>query len=381
VRRRSSLVAAALLTASMVACGGHHTTDADRLRAAMSRTDLLSRRFVYAEQVGNTKTEVKGLIADDFRYKAAATVNDVPLWEEVVDDDALADRALNSGAFAVFGRRAASPTQAAPGSAVPAQQVTTDSPVVSNTVSPEVRDALLAHRWVLDSVGAPSLIPTATEHHPLGADPVFDALTVFRYVDQSIREAFAVKKFNPDALDYKPSEDPFPKPKKHSGVIRYDWVRPRLPRPQDITGASANQRIPGTANFRKMAVYVKNGRVIQVLEQIDVVSRLAELQRNYNVKIPTSLPSADRVKIAIDAINAVRAAQGDDVIRVRTMSLQFVDLGQPVTVSLPTDAVAGSLSAFENRGRATGSTTPASTPASDAGSAPTTTSTTAAAGG
>lgn len=353
MNRRLVLVAA-LMLATLAACGGHHQTDADRLRAAMSRTALLSRRFVYSEVTGNTRIQVKGLVADDFRYKAATTINDVPIWEEVVDDDALADRALSNGAFAVFGRQAAPATQ---GPNAPAQAVSASEPLHAATVSPAVRDALVAHRWVLDPVGAPSLLPSATEHHPVGADPVFDSLTVFRYVDQSIREAFRVHKFNADSLDYKPSEDPFPKPKKGSGVSRYDFDRPRLPRPQDISGASANQRIPGVANFRKMAVYVKDGRVIQVLEQIDVVSKLDELQRNYNVKIPSSLPTAQRVKIAIDAINAVRAAQGNDVIRVRTMSLQLLDLGQPVTVSLPTDVVEGSLGAFENRGRAAGSTT------------------------
>ncbi|MBV9665405.1 MAG: hypothetical protein JOZ37_15660 [Actinobacteria bacterium] len=357
--RRVLLGVVAICLVPLAACGGHHQTDAEKLRAAMARTSLLSRQFVYSDVTGNTRTEVKGLIADDFRYKAATTINGLPIWEEVVDDDAIADRALSNAAFAVFGRQAA---PAAQGSSAPAQSVSASQPVESPSLTPQVRDALLAHRWVLDSTGAPSLLPSATEHHPLGADPVFDALTVFRYVDQSIREAFQVKKFNADSLDYKPSEDPFPKPKKHSGVSRYDFERPRLPRPQDISGASANQRIPTAANFRKMAVYVKDGRVIQVLEQIDVVSRLEELQRNYNVKIPSSLPSAQRVKIAIDAINAVRAAQGSDVIRVRTMSLQLVDLGKPVTVALPTDAVDGSLSAFENRGRATGSpTTPTTT--------------------
>ena len=145
---------------------------------------------------------------------------------------------------------------------------------------------------MLDPTGAPSLLPSATEHHPLGADPVFDALTVFRYVEQAIRGAQRVHEFNADALDYKPKDDPFPKPKKHSGVVRFDFDRPRLPRPQDVTSGSVNQAIPAANQFRKMAVYVKDGRVIQVLEQMDVVSRLAELQRNYNAKIPANLPAS-----------------------------------------------------------------------------------------
>lgn len=380
-RRPAVLIALAIAAGSLASCGGHHVTDADRLRADLARTAKLSHRFVYSEVAGKTRIEVRGLVADDFRYKASTSVNGVPIWEEVVDDDALADRPLTNGAFTVFGRRAATSTGAV--AATTAQGGATVEPAPLATLTPDVRDALLAHRWVLDPAGAPSLLPSATEHHPLGADPVFDSLTVFRYVEVAIRGSQRVHEFNADALDYKPREDPFPKPKKHSGVTRFDFDRPRLPRPQDVAGGggSVNQAIPAVNQFRKMAVYVKHGLVIQVLEQIDVVSRLDELQRNYNAKIPSSLPEADRVKIAIDAINAVRVAQGNDPIRVRTMSMQLIDLGQPQTVALPLEAVQGSLAAFENRGRSTSSALSAAggsvSPTTTATSPGTSTSTTA----
>jgi hypothetical protein len=355
VKRICLFVTMGVLAATAVGCGGHHLTDADRLRQAMDRTAALSRRFVYSELTAKTRIEVKGLVADDFRYKASTTVNGTPVWEEVVSDDALADRALNNGAFGLFARKTAA-TASASGAATATQSAAAGAPVFDTTVSPDVAQALTSHRWVIDPAGAPSLLPSATDHHPLGADPVFDALTVFSYVDQAIHQSTRVHVFNADALDYKPKDDPFPKPKKHSGVIRYDFDRPRLPRPQDLSGGTLNQAIPTASEFRKMAVYVKGGRVIQVLEQIDVVSRLSDLQHNYNVNIPASLPEAQRVQIAIDAINAVRQAQGNDPIRVRTMSLQLLDLGQPATVALPLDATQGSLAVFENRGRPTAST-------------------------
>ena len=78
MRRHAVWLAAVALVPALSACGGHHVTDAERLRDAMNRTALLSRRFVYSEDTGNTHTQVKGLVADDFRYKAATTVNDVP---------------------------------------------------------------------------------------------------------------------------------------------------------------------------------------------------------------------------------------------------------------------------------------------------------------
>jgi hypothetical protein len=217
--------------------------------------------------------------------------------------------------------------------------------------APDVVNAILAHQWVADPVGAPSLLPSTSEKHALGSDPIYDSLTVFRYVEQAIREGFRTRKFNPDDLDYKPSEDPFPKPAQGSDVERYDITRLRLPRPQDLAGASTNQVIPGTRHFRKMSVYVKDGFVIQVLEQVDVASRLDDLQKNYDVNIPKSLPEARRIQVAIDSINAVRRGQGIDPIRVRTMSLQFQGLGTRTRVALPAAAVTGSLAAFENRGR------------------------------
>jgi hypothetical protein len=210
---------------------------------------------------------------------------------------------------------------------------------------------LQARRWVLDPVGAPSLLPSATEKHPLGDDPVFDAMTIFRYVDQAIRDSFRVKKFNEDDLDYKAKEDPFEKPKEGSGVVRYDIERVFLPRPQQAVGASANQVVPATRNFRKMSVYVKDGEVLRIVEDIDVVSRLKEISERYEVEIPEQLPTEEKVRVVIDSINAVRRSQGTEPIRVRTLTMEFVRVGQPTDISLPSPTENGSLTVLKNRGR------------------------------
>jgi PBP1b-binding outer membrane lipoprotein LpoB len=347
-RRLTTIVALVTMIATLTSgCGREHLTDANRLRAIMATTARLPHRFVYTETTSRAKISVQGAVEDAFRYKAAVSLDGNVAMEEVVRDDALADRFIENAAFGIFVRKAQAPTggtvvQASPGGVAPNVQA-----------SPEVVQALTAQQWVIDPVGAPSLLASASEKHPLGADPIFDSLTAFRYVELAIREAARVKKFNADDLDYKPKEDPFPKPGKASGVDRYDLERSRLPRPQDVAGASANQVIPSTRHFRKMAVYVKNGRVIQILEQVDVESRLRDLQKNYDVKIPASLPLNERIDVAIESINAVRRGQGIEPIRVRTMSLQFLDLGKPNHVTLPDAPVKGSLAAFQNRGRST----------------------------
>jgi hypothetical protein len=351
-RRLIAVSLAAFLVATLGSgCGRKHVSDAERLRGIMAATAGVPHRFVYEEATSRAKITVKGAVEDDFRYKAAVSLNGTLALEEVARDDALADRVLAPAAFGVFVRKAQAPSARGGGAAV--EQVTPSGPAPDVQATPEVVRALGAQQWVLDPVGAPSLLASASEKHPLGADPIYDSLTVFRYVELAMRESWRVKKFNPDDLDYKPKEDPFPKPGRHSGVDRYDLERRRLPRPQDLAGAQANQVIPGTNHFRKLSVYVKGNRVIQVLEQIDVESRLDDLQRNYDVKIPTSFPVDKRIDIAIESINAVRRGQGIDPIRVRTMSLQLIDMGTATSVELPDAPVKGSLAAFQNRGKRT----------------------------
>jgi hypothetical protein len=137
-------------------------------------------------------------------------------------------------------------------------------------------------------------------------------------------------------------------------VTRYDIERVFLPRPQQAVGASANQAVPAARHFRKMAVYVKDGEVIQIVEDIDVVARLEEISERYDVDIPENLSDEEKVRVVIDSINAVRRSQGTDPIRVRTMSIEFVRLGQPTSISLPDGTVPGSLAVLKNRGRIAG---------------------------
>jgi hypothetical protein len=225
----------------------------------------------------------------------------------------------------------------------------------------------------VDAAGAPSRTASTDERRIVGDDPIYDAQTVFDYVEEAARQ-MPVRKFNEDALDYRPKDDPFPKPSRSSDVVRYDFVRFPVPRPADAASGGGNQPVPGAANFRKMAVYVKDGLVIRVLEQMDVASRLADIERNYDIKLQGDTKT--RIRSAIQAIDAVRKAQGqNDPIRVRTMELRLADLGVKQQVALPSDPVRGSLIGLINRGKpapgtktggsdAAAASTPTSAPAS-----------------
>lgn len=317
-RRPSALILILVAMATgLAACGSPDKGALEDLEAALRRTEGLSRRFQYVETVGNRETKVRGAVEDDFRFEASVDVSRQRVLEQVVSDDAVAVKLLEPDALGAFSANL-------------------------TTATPETVEALRSKRWVLDPTSAPSLLVAGNQQVEVGQDPVFDALTVFRYVEHALRQQ-AVRKFDENSLEYRPKEDPFPKPAESSDVDRYDLVRPRLPRSTDLAGG-ANQAVPAVQHFRKMSVYVRDGLVIRILEEVDVVGRLDDLRRNYDLDIDDADPER-AAAIAVSAINEVREGQGLDLIRVRSMSYALTDLDEDVTVELPTEGVvAGDLS-------------------------------------
>ena len=100
-----------------------------------------------------------------------------------------------------------------------------------------------------------------------------------------------------------------------------------------------------------MSVYVKDKRIIRVVEKIDVESRLDDLEKIYDTKFPAELPKPQLAAIAVEALNVIRTGQGQDPIRMRDMELSLKDLGTDVKVDMPADTTKGSLALLENRGR------------------------------
>lgn len=315
------LVAAFALASLFSACADEERNDVI-LRDALRRTERLARRYTYTDESAGTLVTVQGVVDDDFRHAERLLIDDQPALDQVVKDDSIAVRFLATNLVPRF---------------IGPRGGTIDVPDGPKAVP--VPDVLATRRWVVDQSGAPAVLGRRVRAD--GADPVFDALTTLKYVEESIGFAQFVRIFNPEALDYKPAEDPFPHPK--DGQKRYDLQRPPLPRAADgAGGGGANQAVPGLHHFRRMAVYVEDGLVREVREVIDVETRLRELARVYGVDFPDRPPS-ELAGIAVDSINAVRVAQGNDPIRVRAMVLRLADLGDRQTVDLPPDALAGTL--------------------------------------
>jgi hypothetical protein len=305
----------------LTACGPRRKTDAQAVRAALARTAAVPRGFVYSTDEAGRKTVVRGQIDDDLRYKADLALDGTPVFEEVAVDDAAADRFLDERAMKLLLR---------PGMSVSGVPMET---------------------WLIDAAGAPSLLSSAGARRVLGDDPVIDALTVFRHVDQVLTDGGGAHRFNPDSLDYRPQEDPFPRPAKGSGLIRYDFERAKLPRPEDAVGGGA-RAVPGPANFRRVSVYVRDGRVVQVLETMDIPTRIRELRRLYNLGLPDRGTADELVPLIVTRLNQLRRATGGDPIRLQSLSVQFLNLGKDVAISLPGGAGGTDLSVFRNRGKA-----------------------------
>lgn len=375
--RRLALVMIALLSATGMAACGEKDEMEKALLANIERTARLSGRFAYLdEDLSGTRIEVVGLIEDDLRYKARLLLDGEPVWNEVVSDDAVADQFVQPEKVLEFSfdaaRRAnaggpgapsgeAAPTGAAPAGVPFGAEGTPDLETLINVVPPTVQPqlkALFERRWVLDPFGAPSLVVAASDRRVLGTDPFFDALTVFDYTRKAVDAAEEVVKYDKESLEptYKPEDDPFPKPDKDAGVARYDLKEPPLPtNAASSTGAVRQIQPPTAVHFRKMAIYVKGNRVVEIREEIDIQRKLKDFARNYDVKFRKGLSAEGQVEFALEKINELNRATTNPPLRVRQMTVQFRDLEEPtISVELPAEnVVEGSLfGIIPNRGRA-----------------------------
>ena len=359
IRRRRRILTSGLLVVTALGLSGcKGANDAEkRLRDALHNTEKLANTFLYKETIhdvrGVRETDVRGLVEDDFRYKARVALDGKPVLDEVVSDDALAVRFLDPAAMGPFLRKPNTAKQSGSGvggNSAPATEPSADGGgPAGRPGEPAAAEILASKRWVLDPAGAPAAFAAAADR-TIGDDPIADARAVFTYVDRAIDEAVRVVEWNPESLEYRKDEDPFETPKDGSGVTRYDFERPKLPKASE-TGSGANQVIPDARHFRKMSVYVKDKRIIRVVEKIDVESRLGDLEKIYDTKFPADLPKPQLAAIAVEALNVIRTGQGQDPIRMRDMEFSLKDLGTDVKVDMPADTMKASLALLQNRGR------------------------------
>ncbi|HVF32142.1 MAG TPA: hypothetical protein VM933_03795 [Acidimicrobiales bacterium] len=355
MRRAALLALLVVLAASLAACGEREEVR-DEVLAAIARTERLSYRFAYVDDRAENvipegapplpDAEVQGLIEDDFRFKARVSLNDSTAFDEVVRDDLLAVRFLDPGRLGVLVNK----------DKVEEENSTTELEGVDSL------SVLQSRRWVVDETAAPIVTVGRVREETLGQDPVLDAVTAFSYVAEAVRSAQEVQEYSPDDVTpaYSATEDDFPKPEDGSGVTRYDLRRPKLP-PPGGDQASGEAGRPATRHFRRMAIYVKDDRVIQVRETIDVrgkflkdVVKYAKTFAKASGASPDqvaefsdaldAVPEEQRGSLVLEGLSAALSAVGDQPILRREMSLELTDLATEIAVDLPTqDVVKGGL--------------------------------------
>ena len=357
-RRLLALVVAPLLLVPLAACGEREELKEEVL-AALQETKRDSFRFQYEdarpetfsaiEQTVNpaVKINVSGLVEDDFRFKARVDFDGQDGFDEVVSDDTLAMRFIDPGRLNPL---------------INKEKVAEENNPTDLGGAPSLT-VLQSRRWVLDPTGAPAVAAGSTSITNLGKDPVLDAVTVLSYVETAIAEAQSVERYDPEDISpaYSSSEETFPKPENGSGVVRYDLRRPKLPPPgQQIVNTQGSGR-PQTNHFRRMAVYVKDGRIVQVREAIDVRGKFvkdltkymrtmfreskasAQQLRGFD-QVTSEVPENERGNVLLSILSTFLEATGEAPILQRNMTVAFSDLGSDIKVDLPTTDVAkGSL--------------------------------------
>ncbi len=326
MRKTSLAVSGLMMLAVLASACTEQDRPIERLRRYIEATERAPREIIYVEKTAHVTQVVRGQVEDDLRYQAtlhaapetssdqlfadpmASAEGGAPVLEQVISDDALAVRILDPGRLPQLQSEA---------------EVELGSQVVT--------DALMSGRWILDYQGAPPLIATRTREGSIsvGQRPILDSYYVLQYVKRAIEEG-QVQDFNPDRIDYNPRDDPFPHPKEDLGVTRFDVVPPQLPRRSE---RGTEQALTSTAHFRKMAIYVRQGKVIRVLEQIEIEEH-EEFRRAREGRRP---------KYYLDILEQVLQGRTREPIRERRIAIEFKFPGE-FQVTLPVqEALAANL--------------------------------------
>lgn len=326
------LVLAAILGA---ACG-QVAKDKDKVLAAIDRTESVARSFTYTETTAASKTVVSGAINDDWRYRLDAKIDGQAAASEIVYDDTralLAESPAGAALLAPASSGSSSGAAAAP--------------------SATLRTGV----WLEDPQNANSLITAPPPQRP-GSSPFVDALTALEYVRFAVSQASTVQVWNPESENFRPRLDVFPKP--GAGVVRYDLIPPDLPARQRVgtgTNIGLPNQVPGVPFFRLMAIYIRDGLIVDVREVVSITPRLSDAQSNLQVRIgdftnaaTASSPLSVQTAALLFSINRKLALEGQPLIRPRSLDLSFSGLGRPPTLSLPEGATQTDLSGFGTYG-------------------------------
>ena len=334
----------------------YHAVEAD-----LAHTAALPKQFVWIHQTLTGTQSVSGQFQDPYRYDVLYSQGGQAAWEETVKDDGVADRFLDPSAVVGFlssrgtagsppGVAAGSPGGTTTGTAAEATSgATTSGSTV--TGSNATVDALLARHWVVDPTGAPGLPSVGNEVQAEKTDPFYAAEIFLQDIENLVTRAPdpQVHKWQRNDVQpvYKPTDDPFPAPP--AGVTRYDV----LPQPLPVLTSNSPGGVPPPptiSNLVKVAIYVRNGLVVQIREVVDPVDQLQALVNNYHLSLPKHLTRTGQEAFAQEILDRMATLSSGPPIQIGETVWIASDLGQTQPVSLPKSAVVANLSVLPGRG-------------------------------
>jgi hypothetical protein len=345
-RRLLRALVVVVAAASLAGCNSDRDADGKRLTRMLDTVTSVPHQLTVIQGVGGHQAKVTAIVADSYRYAATLSLDGTPSYQEVVDDEALAARVLAPAGFAAMSAQLRGQLY---------QQMAGVSVVHQNGQELAQSEGPLASgKWVLDSLGAPAAAGFGSVSSQT-SDPITNAINIVDKLRLWQQDSRIVTRFNPESLDYKAKEDPFPRPV--AGEVRFDLPEQPLPSTSQRSSNGGVKNPPTESNFRKVAIYVKNNRIVRVLVSIDIRFQLTQLHTAYGIKIPTTGTLQQKIDAALAQVNALIVRSSRTPVTLMAME---VDLGYaPVPASqvgLPTQYTAGSLKALVGRG-STGSGT------------------------
>lgn len=298
------------LAAVSAACGEGVGAEVRDTIGALDRIRSAPHTYTYTDESLNSDQTIviEGRVRDDFRYGGTVSLNGRPLYEQIISDDAVALRLLEPESLAEVVELARR-TDAITG------------------------NALAEGRWVVDFTAAPEIALRASGSDSVpGDEPFVGSAKVPSYAQGAMRDAIGAGRFNREAIDYNPLDDPWSSDAEvdleGEGIRRMDLVPPPLPSRAE---RGQTQSLPEIAHFRKMAVYVRGERAIEIREQISIDDRQEFRRAEDDRAADYFLRLRDSAKLgAVDG--ALRE-------REMTYSIEFTD----VEVTIPEEAETGLL--------------------------------------
>lgn len=227
------------------------------------RTALTARTFDATARSAQASVTVAGVVADDHRYRATVSLNGRPLYEEIVLDDA---RWL---------------------------RVTEPTPFAAAAGASADVDALLSGAWVVDAAGAPAEFGPADEEagRPLSPRLVVQTVRSPEQLPALLTSGGRVRAWDPDSVDYQPSEDRFP---EHAADgMRFDV----LPEPFDPSTIALNVQTLERF-FRHAAIWVSDGRLTRVEKVLSVPTRADPQYRSLFEQVQRGLAGTPSALVA-----------------------------------------------------------------------------------